>query len=603
MIKSFSQLHKAEQDYTKVSNFLKIGKSLCLNSSFPEFKEEMGKWRKNWNLRLSTFLGANDPENEKVQFYMYCFYGLDSLRKWDWILSEVKVLQVEMWLDAKNPAIPSETFQDVVLRNEDLTTIFEKHGFVFTAMRGRGYKQDTFEWNGFSVLNAGFQYENMKRVLQELQPVVEKIKRMGFEKVFYNPIVFVSNPLEGQVYNESQKEYKNLSAGAYYSYTKDIVVMKANQWNSSYKYENTFAHELAHRLYYKFLSPTQRQRWTSHFHNRIKKISPQDIAGLKKLVISCCPVIHDPMRNEEFPDFSRFNYRKFTNKLRQNSEMKEALDFILQAPGKAGNIKTLRREYFKKIFDPQASWGLGWFGKYLPLLIETLETKEENEKAFAVSRYALPKPGRVEFYKSQGLNPKFANVEALYEEAVSAMKNWNNYWDSFVNKTIKLPHSTTEYGENNPSEDFAEAFAAFVMNQEMPQDIYREFVNILQIRLGKKASVNLDMFVRGYCAEFALALHEKTGFPIVSFEEEDFDGYTMSIHYAVKDPSGKIIDARGLRTQDEIIDNLYKTDGTPATPEEIKIRELSVNDLEAETEINEEAFEIAVNYLNKNKKV
>lgn len=131
----------------------------------------------------------------------------------------------------------------------------------------------------------------------------------------------------------------------------------------------------------------------------------------------------------------------------------------------------------------------------------------------------------------------------------------------------------------------------------------REFVNILQIRLGKKASVNLDMFMKGYCAEFALALHEKTGYPIVSFEEEDFDGYTMSIHYAVKDPSGKILDARGLRTQDEIIDNLYKTDGTPAKPEEIQIRELSVNDLEAETEINEEAFEIAVNYLKKNKKV
>jgi hypothetical protein len=116
----------------------------------------------------------------------------------------------------------------------------------------------------------------------------------------------------------------------------------------------------------------------------------------------------------------------------------------------------------------------------------------------------------------------------------------------------------------------------------------------------KTAGIDASMFLRGYCAEFAIALNEKYNHPIYVFEEIFEDGYTGFIHYAVKHPSGKYLDAKGLRTEEEILKNLLLSDTTPATGDKVMLRKTSVEEIEATTEIVEEALELAREYI-KNK--
>lgn len=114
-----------------------------------------------------------------------------------------------------------------------------------------------------------------------------------------------------------------------------------------------------------------------------------------------------------------------------------------------------------------------------------------------------------------------------------------------------------------------------------------------------KNNINPAMFAQGYCAEFAIALYEKTNYPIFVFEEIFEDGYTGFIHYAVKHPSGRFLDVRGSRTEGEILRSLLLSDTSPATKEKVVVRETSVEEIENTTEIVEEALELAREYITK----
>ena len=482
MINKFSTLHKAERDYSSVAQFISHLKYLGLSASAEEFKTELKKYRNEIFISYEHLLEANNDIETEIPFYAYVFYGQDSVNKWDFILSVVPVERVQSWLEEKNPTLPSETFHTFVFEHPALREVFEKHNFVFTESGGSGLKRDTFEWNGFNVLNAGFNYRNMERVLQELQPTVEAIKKHGFGKILYNPIVFVSRPMQGQVYNTYQNQYDKISAGAYYSIPKDHIVIKATDWDTESKYNSSFAHELGHRFYYKFLSETQRQRWQQHFKDRQIVITEQKIRDLKKVILSCAPVIKDMEGKEDFPDFSRFNYAQFTHKLRKNPEIKEVVDFIVEfyAEDKSKNIKTKRREYFTKIFNPSEFYNLAWAGKILPLLIKTMETQKLTPAVIQVSKGEKIPVELWSKYKIDELEMPdketamyFAKVESRYLTCVSILQHWAGGWNYFVGKTIKLSHSSSKYGENNPQEDDAEAFEYFIHNKEMPVDIYK----------------------------------------------------------------------------------------------------------------------------------
>ena len=114
------------------------------------------------------------------------------------------------------------------------------------------------------------------------------------------------------------------------------------------------------------------------------------------------------------------------------------------------------------------------------------------------------------------------------------------------------------------------------------------------VKENKIHKLPLSAFTGGYCAEFALALHEKTGYPIVSFDEiikhDEDDIETQSIHYACKH-NNLYYDAKGKRTEEDIRKNLLGSDMKLAI--NVEIRELTPEYLEGETRLEPEALEQA----------
>lgn len=492
MVKRISEI---KNKYGSYAELLKVLPYLCKSASATEFKEELSKFSNSLEMPIKYFLSENDENNIPLLFHI--LQGYDYIRKTDWLLGQIpKERFQEHYFNFKNP-VTKETIADVITDTPGLQEVFEKHGFIFTEWKGIGYKTSTFEWNGFTILNAGFHPVIMKEVLEELQPSVDRIKKFGFGKVLYNPVIFVSSPMEGHVKNELQQNYEKIKAGGFYNIPKDQIVLRSEYWGQKNITPKTFVHELGHRFYYKFLSETQRQRWQQHFKDRQIVITEQKIRDLKKVILSCAPVIKDIEGTEDFPDFSRFNYAQFTHKLRKNPEIKEVVDFIVEfyAEDKSKNIKTKRREYFAKIFNPSEFYNLAWAGKILPLLIKTMETQKLTPAVIQVSKGEKIPVEIWSKYKIDELEMPdketamyFAKVESRYLTCISILQHWAGGWNYFVGKTIKLSHSSSKYGENNPQEDYAEAFEHFIHNKEMPVDIYKEFVNIHNIRLGKKTA-------------------------------------------------------------------------------------------------------------------
>ncbi|MEU4807434.1 hypothetical protein [Actinosynnema sp. NPDC023587] len=59
-----------------------------------------------------------------------------------------------------------------------------------------------------------------------------------------------------------------------------------------------------------------------------------------------------------------------------------------------------------------------------------------------------------------------------------------------------------------------------------------------------------DVFDYGYCNALALALHERTGWPILGLHAR---GDAHPFHYLVRRPDGLLLDAHGARTQDDVL--------------------------------------------------
>ena len=109
--------------------------------------------------------------------------------------------------------------------------------------------------------------------------------------------------------------------------------------------------------------------------------------------------------------------------------------------------------------------------------------------------------------------------------------------------------------------------------------------------------INPDMFARGYCAEFALALCELYGYQLVSFDEMCFDGFSCSVHYAAK-RGDDFIDVRGCRKAEDIIKSLWSCEAHDyIDADTVTIRELTAHELECETEIVDDAKQLALEYI------
>lgn len=115
-----------------------------------------------------------------------------------------------------------------------------------------------------------------------------------------------------------------------------------------------------------------------------------------------------------------------------------------------------------------------------------------------------------------------------------------------------------------------------------------------------------DAFCRGYCAEFAVALNEETGWPIVAFKEYLWDDmneeeYTGLVHATVRAPNGQFADARGLRSEEEIAKNLLNSMAKPL--DKYTTETMTADELEMETTIYPEALEEARAFIERNKRL
>ena len=148
------------------------------------------------------------------------------------------------------------------------------------------------------------------------------------------------------------------------------------------------------------------------------------------------------------------------------------------------------------------------------------------------------------------------------------------------------------YGTGNPDED-PKAVGRWTVKFDSDSKILKE-----------NHKLPLSAFTSGYCAEFALALHERTGYPIVSFDEnikhDEDDIETQSIHYACKHKN-LYYDAKGKRNEEEIRKSLIGSDMNPAV--NVSIRKLTADYLENETEIVDDALEQARQIVGKMKNI
>ena len=165
-------------------------------------------------------------------------------------------------------------------------------------------------------------------------------------------------------------------------------------------------------------------------------------------------------------------------------------------------------------------------------------------------------------------------------------------YSSFMGKGSKEIDLDEGYGLGNPDKD-PKAVGRWTVKFDSDSKILKE-----------NHKLPLSAFTSGYCAEFALALHERTGYPIVSFDEnikhDEDDIETQSIHYACKHKN-LYYDAKGKRTEEEIRKNLIGSDMNSAV--NVSIRKLTADYLENETEIVDDALEQARQIVGKMKNI
>ncbi len=135
-------------------------------------------------------------------------------------------------------------------------------------------------------------------------------------------------------------------------------------------------------------------------------------------------------------------------------------------------------------------------------------------------------------------------------------------------------------------------------NVPFSQEAVNNIADTLRRVLDVQESVCESVFSSGYCGEYAIALHEVTGYPIVVFEERRYDDfeeedYWSYAHYAVRTPDGLYKDCDGVHTEDEIKAELLSATLEPLPPEDVRVREVSPEDIDEEAGVDEEALESA----------
>ena len=140
-----------------------------------------------------------------------------------------------------------------------------------------------------------------------------------------------------------------------------------------------------------------------------------------------------------------------------------------------------------------------------------------------------------------------------------------------------------------------------------PDPETQKFIEQLKNAPKTASGINPIMFCHGYCAEFAYALNESTGWQIITFNEvqtltddEEEEPFESMVHTACRHPSGKVADARGLRSEEQVRAKLTGEDGNVVPEERVRVQNVTPADVEAMYFLDNDALDMARQYIANN---
>ena len=114
-----------------------------------------------------------------------------------------------------------------------------------------------------------------------------------------------------------------------------------------------------------------------------------------------------------------------------------------------------------------------------------------------------------------------------------------------------------------------------------------------------------EMFTLGYCAEFAIALHDETDWPLRVFMEVEDDEWGEEsaglVHAGCLAPNGQFADVRGLRDIDAVRANCLLSPAEYGGIKELVLRPYTRNDVEGEFCLDPTVLGMAREYVEANK--
>jgi len=187
------------------------------------------------------------------------------------------------------------------------------------------------------------------------------------------------------------------------------------------------------------------------FEDRSGKINLSQVKMILSIYKKCIPMGKDVVGNR-IPLIHEFDWRKFQSLVNKYQEKYGIADIITyvgeKAGGYSGNAKSVRRQWVQSQLGFWKNW-------------------EPQHMGFAGSSLALTKEGieHRDFTRSHEIvGNLWGRLEMQYRDYTGA--------------SIRRPESVSEYGANNDEEDYAEAFAHFILNKPMPQGIYDLFMEV-----------------------------------------------------------------------------------------------------------------------------
>lgn len=354
---------------------------------------------------------------------------------------------------------------------------------IETESETHGAIREKFDFEGFKVINAGLRDKEMQQVLNPISNICRKMRKFGFDNLLYGPLIITSKDLHGQTYNDAAKKYVDMSWGAYYEHNKDLVVINATNFLESIpRNMQLFAHELAHRQWFKFMDSSQRQLWTGKFHERGDAIEKSLVDYIWELAKKATPYKTDNL-GFAYYGWDQFDYARFISMVKAKQEKYRLMD-VLNTAATHGrpveseeNMKTVRRKFvLESLLEGEMYGGGPWAAQKMDSMSSFI--KGDIDLTNLDKQPALK---RLIEHDSSGGKKEYDSMK----EAVRSLEPTPNQLLFVAGKPRQDPLSSTEYGKNNSAEDYAEAFGNFMANHPMPKELYEQFVRVNNLKLAK----------------------------------------------------------------------------------------------------------------------